>query len=254
MLSRRFSAVFFVFVGLVLALLAFYEKRISLVQSQVKSQLQEIQQLGKSVYSQADWRPEFEALEQRNQELKERLQVIMLNFTPDEGPGEELVRDIIKQGLLLRYDLLVLWQQHISQLVRHNRHEQALKTLSSLKALPPKVKEEWLYVLSEYPTWQDIDVRLAEHHQQIQREDGVAPSYLRHLGISISRKNEGLKQRTTPGHLNAQIRDYIQKANFDEACQLYTVTSQKEELTAHELLDQLCDPQRYFVFNRLSEQ
>lgn len=247
MTSSIKTVAFFFFAGVVFFLLAFFEKRISMVQSQVKSQMKVIEKVNAVTTSYEDLNSKLVALSQKNTDIEQQLKVITLNFAPDSGPGEQLVQDIIRQGLLLRHDLFVLWQNFIAQSIRSNHKELAVVTLSSLKTLPDGVKESWLATLQEYPTWDDLKLR--EFHQEVssQSMDESVPSsmsFIKRLGFTIRRKDQSSHK------VDKAISPYLETGQYDSVCHLFA--KDKESFENKDILNQLCFPQKYFSFN-LSE-
>lgn len=244
MTSRFKSIGFFFFAAVVFFLLAFFEKRISLVQSQVKLQNSMLEKFQGQTSLVEQLAQHSKSLTEQQRQLEEKIQVIALNFTPDSAPGDELVRDIIRQGLLIRHDQSVLWQGFIARCIRENRQQLALMTINSLKTLPEQVKSNWLETLKSYPSWDDL---LLEQHlagKVEQSEVSGSTTFLdvtKRLGFTVRKKDQESSDHKT------DLTSYIKLGDYNTACTIFA-----KELQGHpqkQMLKKLCFAESQFSLN-----
>lgn len=240
-MSSSFKSVgFFFFAGIVFVLLGFLEKRITLVQSQIKSQIPLMENLSQELDSLDEMKEKLEKSAQRQAEIEEKLQVITLNFSPSSGPGEELVQSIVTQGLMLRHDLYLFWQNFIASSIKNNNKEHAAITISALKTLPKEIKARWLSTLQEYPTWDDLKFQTF-HQEQESATQVSSMDLLKRIGVSIKRKDEN------PLYKDQLLEDYVQAGQYHTVCHLYDL--ERGEYKNKEILSKLCFAHQFFDFN-----
>ena len=243
MTSRFKSVGFFFFAAVVFFLMAFFEKRISMVQSQVKAQNKRFEQMHMQDEQFANFSSRVESLEKMNAQLEEKMNVIALNFTPNSGPGEELVQDIIRQGLLVRHDLYLVWQRFIAECIRDNKNDRALITINALKTLPRGIKNHLLDKLKVYPSWDNFLIQASQSPLEASVKSSGSPfwSFTQTLGFKVRKKEKVSALSYT------DLVPFIKNGEYRTACTIFAkeVDSQPQS----QLLNELCFADSHFAFN-----
>jgi hypothetical protein len=213
---------------LLTGLLIFFEKRISLVQSQLISE----QKVLKSFQSRLDLSEnqigQFSFLEKKFDSINEKI-----NQIEKKDSMKNIVQDKSRENFSIRDDFFLFTKNYLGELIKTSRKDQALNLVKSLASLEPERKKLWLEKINKAPTWELIVERLTLDKAKSEelKENKTRWNWAEKFGITIAR-TERREQFID------SLEGFLLHGRYQKACQF--LESHKLSEQNQFLIEEIC--------------
>lgn len=216
----------FFLIALLISLLIFFEKKISLVHAQLLSE----QKVLKS------FQHRLEAVQKTTQsleELSEKIAIIEERFgelecSPKHHQVPALVDSYASSG---KEDVVLLLRTHLSELVKTSQKSKAKALLNNFASIDEQRKQLWLDALEDAPSWEDFIENLRAQKETLEEGTSDKWDWVEKFGITIARKEKSEQLADT-------LEGFLSQELFERACIFLEDTNLSEE--SQVFVEKLC--------------